>query len=81
MWEKQGHRDKAIATMRRTLDWQQASRVDLLETADWLLQRSAWSLIEALAEEFSEAFDTDPLPVVPPRGVCRRQGQTAAAEE
>ena len=81
LWERQGRRDKAIAIMRRTLDLQQASRVDLLDTADWLLRRSAWPLIDALAEQFSEAFDQDPHLLYRRAESFRRQGQTAAAEK
>lgn len=81
MWERQGRRAEAIATMRRTLPPQNASLADLRETADWLLQREAWPLIEALAEQFPDAFAQDPSLIYRRAESLRRQNQPEAADE
>ena len=81
LWERQGQRERAIATMRRTLPLQNATRAELLETTDWLLQRAAWPLIEALAHQFPDPFREDPYLVYRRAESLRRQGESAAADQ
>jgi len=81
MWEKQGNRAQAIATMQRALPMQNASRAELLDTADWLLARAAWPLIDALAQQFPQAFENDPYLLYRRAEALLRQGQPAPAAE
>ncbi len=81
MWEKHGNRAQAIATMQRTLPMQNASRAELLDTADWLLARSAWPLIDALAQQFPQAFENDPYLLYRRAEALLRQDQSSRAAE
>jgi len=81
MWERQGQRERAIATMRRTLPPQNATPAELLETTDWLLEREAWPLVDALAQQFPDPFSRNPYLMYRRAESLKRQGDSAAADQ
>lgn len=56
-----GRRDQATAVIRRSLDLLTDDRQQLLETVDWLIERSAWEAIEELATRFAGMFERSTL--------------------
>lgn len=55
-----GREDHGLAVMRRLLEHQGESREDLLSTANWLLDSSAFPLMDPLVERFPQPFAEDP---------------------
>ncbi len=58
--EQTGHHDLASDLMQQTLELQNASRSDLLESFDWLIRREAWTLIDDLAAQYDKIIQSDP---------------------
>ncbi|MCP4190516.1 MAG: hypothetical protein GY768_07790 [Planctomycetaceae bacterium] len=79
--EKLGRRNDAIEMMWRTIAIQDATNVALLETVDWLIDRSAWELIEVLADKFVVAFEADPKLLYRQAEVSLRVGDQVRADE
>ncbi|MDG2382827.1 MAG: hypothetical protein P8N76_14255 [Pirellulaceae bacterium] len=79
--EKLGRRSDAIEMMWRTIAIQDATNVALLETVDWLIDRSAWQLIEVLADKFAATFEDDPKLLYRQAEVSLRLGDKVRADE
>ena len=50
---------EAMAVMRQAVQLRDGSPEDLLELVDWLLQRSAWSVLDEVARKYGERFQQD----------------------
>ena len=79
--ERLGRRDDAVRMMWRTLDVQNASNADLLGTVDWLIERTAWPLVDVLAEKYSDRFEADPKLLYRQAEAALGGGEVDRAEE
>jgi tetratricopeptide (TPR) repeat protein len=53
--------EEALAVMRRTVAVQADDRKEVIDTADWLMERQAWPVLEELAAKFPARFGEDAL--------------------
>jgi tetratricopeptide (TPR) repeat protein len=56
-----GRDDEAVDVIRRLFTQIDGSSEELLETVDWLAEQRAWTMIEELAQEFSDSYQRDAL--------------------
>lgn len=79
--ERLGRGDQALAVITRTIDLLDGTREQLLETVEWLIQREAWSLVEQVAERFSDPFNESAILLYRLAEALQRQGREDLAEQ
>ncbi len=79
--ERLGRNDQALAVITRTIDLLDGSREQLLETVEWLIHREAWSLVEQVAERFSESFNESAILLYRLAEAQQNQGREELAEQ
>ncbi len=73
-------KQRAIETMKATIDLLDGSREQLLEVVDWLLEREAWDVMATVEARYQGRFATDPLLLYRMAEAARRQNDQEAAE-
>ena len=73
--------EEALQVAQQTLRWLEEDRQELLEMVDWSIRHSLWSLADAVAARFPEAFARDPLLMYRAAEVQRKSGRRELAEE
>jgi len=56
-----GRDEEALAVIRRTIDLVDGTREQLLDAVNWLMEREAWTIVEEVADRFSERFSQSSL--------------------
>jgi tetratricopeptide (TPR) repeat protein len=59
--ERCGRDEETLAVILRTIDLVDGTRKQLIETVDWLVDRSAWTTVEEVAGRFPERFEESTL--------------------
>ena len=73
--------NEAEAVMRRTVDLVDGTRVQLLETVDWMMEREAWSIIEEMAGSFRARFEENAVLLYRVAELQVRRGEKELAQE
>ncbi len=76
-----GRRDKALATMRRLLAYEQPHAESLPELVSWLVEQQAWDMVDELAERFAASIEQDARLIYALAEARHAQGNTALAGE
>jgi tetratricopeptide (TPR) repeat protein len=79
--ERLGRGDQALAVITRTIDLLDGTREQLLETVEWLIQREAWSLVEQVAERFSDQFNESAILLYRLAEAQQHQGREDLADQ
>ena len=76
-----GRETEAMAVMRQAVQLRNGSPEDLLELVDWLLQRSAWPVLDEVAQKYRERFQQDARLAYRLAEAQLKQGEKDLAEE
>jgi len=81
MLQMLGRDAEMLQVLQQLLPLQGGSVDEVLEIADWLIDRRAWPLVEQLVANYPALFDEDPHLGYRQAALHVQQGQTAAADE
>jgi tetratricopeptide (TPR) repeat protein len=75
-----GRRDEAIAVLRQSLSLVEGTPQQLAEVMDWLIARSAWEVVQELADRYPQAFQESADLLYRQAEALRKQNATEKAE-
>lgn len=78
--DRLGKQEQAVAAMRRTVELIDNTRQDLIETVEWLMQRSAWPVVDEIATRYADRFARDATLLYRLAETRLKQGQKEPAE-
>jgi tetratricopeptide (TPR) repeat protein len=81
LFERLHRPQDAVAAVTRSLTHLDGTVEQLLETADWLIQRKAWTMVERLAQQFPARFADQATLCYRLAEAQLRQGQREPAEQ
>ncbi|MCH7728197.1 MAG: hypothetical protein IH991_17225, partial [Planctomycetes bacterium] len=61
LYESLDQHDKAIATIKRSLEVLNDTREEILDAVDWLIDRNAWTMVDELAKRYPAEFEGDAM--------------------
>jgi tetratricopeptide (TPR) repeat protein len=81
MLQDLNHAEEMVAIMKKLMPLQGATRDDVQNTIEWLIDRRAWQLVDVLIAGYPNFFADDPFLMYRHAEVLRRQNRSEAAEE
>ena len=79
--ERCGRDEETLAVILRTIDLVDGTRKQLIETVDWLIDRSAWTTVEEVARRFPDRFKESTLLLYRLAEAQQKSGQDAQSAE